>query len=186
MTSTPEPTPTTAESASREEAEAHGAGQLDVTLAATPSAPERKPSREEQLLLYQVVESRRLATDGMVWQVPGLALTAQAFLVTIELGPGVGAVAQAVTGLLAAAISLMSVQLMLRHKRSELADSMWLERFERESGWEVVHGKREEFADRNGVASGWLVRYRSYRVWILGMGAFGLVGLLAAVHALLR
>lgn len=36
--------------------------------------------------MYQVVTGRRQAIDTMMWQVPSLSLTAQAFLLTISLG----------------------------------------------------------------------------------------------------
>jgi hypothetical protein len=39
----------------------------------------KHPSREEMLVLYQVVAARRQNFDLMVWQVPALSLTAQAF-----------------------------------------------------------------------------------------------------------
>jgi hypothetical protein len=38
------------------------------------------PSREEMLVMYQVVAARRQNFDPMLWQVPALSLTAQAFL----------------------------------------------------------------------------------------------------------
>lgn len=47
-----------------------------------------RPSREEMLVMYQVVAARRQNFDAMVWQVPALSLTAQAFLLVIALGPG--------------------------------------------------------------------------------------------------
>ena len=156
----------------------------DGGTAAVP--PSVRLSREELLLIYQVVEARRLAVDSMIWQVPGLALTAQAFLVTIELSPGVGALAQITTGILAMLVSLMSIQLMLRHKLRELADSVRLERFEREFGWDLIHDRIEGYALRYGVKASWFVRFKSYRIWIAGLCAFGLVGLVTAVHGCLR
>jgi hypothetical protein len=44
------------------------------------------PSREEMLVMYQVVAARRQNFDSMLWQVPALSLTAQAFLLVIALG----------------------------------------------------------------------------------------------------
>lgn len=51
--------------------------------------PTRKHvSREEMLVLYQVVAARRQSFDSMVWQVPALSPTVQAFLLVIALGSG--------------------------------------------------------------------------------------------------
>jgi hypothetical protein len=68
--------------------------------------------------------------DQMVWQVPGIALTAQAFLMTIGLGPGSGQLARLGTGLLSAVVAFLSVELLMRHRLSATADAVWLERFE--------------------------------------------------------
>ncbi|MFB7675150.1 hypothetical protein ACFC26_27450 [Kitasatospora purpeofusca] len=38
------------------------------------------PSPEADLVIYQVVASRRCTYQGLAWQIPALSLTAQAFL----------------------------------------------------------------------------------------------------------
>lgn len=142
--------------------------------------------KAERLVLYQTVAARRLAQDTMVWQVPGLALTAQAFLMTIGLGSGTGQLARIAAGLLSIVISIMGVQLLLRHRRNELADSVWLETFEQESGWPAVHGLQHHDGALEGKSVPWLGRFRSTRIWVAGLSVFGLVGLLVAIDALVK
>jgi hypothetical protein len=38
--------------------------------------------------VYTALAARRLQWDGLLWQVPSLSMTAQAFLMTITLAPG--------------------------------------------------------------------------------------------------
>ena len=141
------------------------------------------PSREERLVMYQVVAARHAGLDQMVWQVPGIALTAQAFLMTIGLAPGVGQLARLSSGLLSAVISVMSVQLLLRHRLSAIADAVWLERFETSQGWEVLHRPLADRCAQLGVRRRGLARLRAQPVWISGLSIFGLVGLGIAVNA---
>jgi hypothetical protein len=88
-------------------------------------------------VLYQVVAARRQNFESMVWQVPALSLTAQAFLLVIALGSGSGHLARIAAGLLSAVTALMSVQLLLRQRLHERADSIWLNNFEDSRGWEA-------------------------------------------------
>lgn len=122
----------------------------------------------------------------MMWQVPGLALTAQAFLMTIALSPGAGRLARVISGVLSMVVSFLSVQLLEKHRRHELADSIWLQEFERARGLPEVHGPAEERCRAAGLPSKGLVKLRSHRVWTSGLTVFGLVGLGIAVVALLR
>ncbi|GAA0676823.1 hypothetical protein GCM10010193_32550 [Kitasatospora atroaurantiaca] len=141
---------------------------------------------EERLVQYQVVAARRTTYDTMVWQVPGLALTAQAFLMTIGLAPGTGRLARVAVGLLSVVVALMAAQLLLRHRQNELADAKWLESFERASGWETVHMPATARAAQVGLVPSGLARLRSYRVWIGGLSTFGLIGLAIALWAVIR
>jgi hypothetical protein len=136
------------------------------------------------LAQYQLVAARRQNFDVMVWQVPALALTAQAFLMTIALGPGTGHLARVGAGLLSALAALMSVQLLLRQRVHELADARWLHNFEQKYGWEAVHQHPAERVAAAGIKSRGLVRLRSHRLWIAGLMIFGAAGLAAALAAL--
>jgi len=138
----------------------------------------------ERLLIYQTVAARRLAIDSLVWQAPGLALAAQAFLMTIGLDRDAGRLAHVAAGFLSAFVSLMAAQLILRHRRSEKADSLWLERFERDAGWEPIHARLEQRLTEVRVKNSGLARLRATSVWMTGLTAFGIVGLAVGIRAL--
>jgi hypothetical protein len=147
-------------------------------------AVESQSSHDVLLAQYQVVAARRQNFDAMVWQVPALALTAQAFLMTISLGPGTGHLARVAAGLLSALAALMSIQLLLRQRVHEVADARWLHDFERKHGWEAIHQHPAERVAAAGISSGGLTRIRSHQLWIAGLVIFGAVGLAAAFAAL--
>lgn len=166
------------------------------TLAATTAAlcfpcemgqnamPESQSSKDVLLAQYGVVAARRQNFDAMVWQVPALALTAQAFLMTIALGPETGHLARIAAGLLSALAALMSVQLLLRQRAHELADARWLHKFELKHGWEPIHQHPDGRVAAAGIEIPRFTRMRSHRFWIAGMAVFGTAGLAAALAAL--
>lgn len=148
------------------------------------AAPGMQPPHDVLLAQYQVVAARRQNFDVLVWQVPALGLTAQAFLMTIALGPGAGHLARIATGLLSALAALMSVHLLLRHRMHEVADNRWLRAFERSQGWELVHQRPADRVAAQGVKASGLRKFGSHEVWIAGLSIFGAVGLAAAIAAL--
>ncbi len=141
------------------------------------------PKPEEwELVLYQVVAARRVSYDNMIWQAPFLSLAAQAFLLTIALSSDALALGRFLAASLGVLSSLASIQLMLKHRVHEVADSKWLEDFEKKYFPEaVVHGKERPYAEY-GVPTRW----RSTRVWIGVLAAFGLVAFIAWVLALVE
>jgi hypothetical protein len=145
---------------------------------------ETQSPQDVLLAQYQVVAARRQNFDAMVWQVPALALTAQAFLMTIALGPGTGHLARIGAGLLSALAALMSVQLLLRQRVHEVADARWLHDFERRHGWEAIHQHPGERVAAAGIMSQGLTRLRSHQMWIAGLAIFGAAGLAAALAGL--
>ena len=68
------------------------------------------------LISYQVLADRRLAQDTLLWQTPVSALTAQAFLFSSALSPSCSRVARLVAMVLALVTSLLSMQLMAKHR----------------------------------------------------------------------
>ncbi|MER8041884.1 hypothetical protein [Streptomyces sp. NPDC094032] len=120
--------------------------------------------------------ARRCTYQTLTWQIPALSLTAQAFLMTIGLAPGTGRLARVAVGLLSIAMALLTIHSLLRHRRHELADSIWLQAFEERQGWHPVHEAAETRADKLHVSQSPLGRGRSYRMWIAGLALFGTVG----------
>lgn len=136
---------------------------------------------ELSMACYNAVAQRRLQYDALMWQVPALSLTAQAFLFTIALDGGAGRLARVLAGLLAAIVSFLTVQLMAKHRWHERIDSNWLDRFEQRSGLEPVHGRRRRLAEGVGLSGPHLlIRWSSYRLWQCGITMFGVVGLACA------
>ncbi len=141
-------------------------------------------SREEALVQYQVVAARRQNFDSMLWQVPALSLTAQAFLLVIALGSGSGHLARIAAGLLSAVTALMSVQLLLRQRLHEEADSRWLEDFEDSHDLEPIHRRAAERVAAAGMQARGLAKRPSHQLWLIGLVLFGVIGLAAALAAL--
>ncbi len=66
----------------------------------------------------------------MLWRVPVLSFTAQAFLFSIALAPDSSRAARILTSLLATLILFLSIHLLTRHRQAEIADGEWLGRVE--------------------------------------------------------
>lgn len=129
-------------------------------------------------LQYQIVASRRQGRDELMWQVPVLSLTAQAFLFTIALGSDMERSARIVSAVLALVASIASIQLMAKHRHHEEEDSKWLEQFETaraNRGFVILHARRPSPSGK----SPWVrfVRISSYRVWLSALLAFGFAAL---------
>lgn len=120
----------------------------------------------------------------MVWQVPALSLTAQAFLLAIALGAGSGHLARIAAGLLSAVTALMSVQLLLRQRLHDVADARWLHNIEEALGWEPIDQRPAARVAAAGIKVRGLARLRSHQLWIVGLALFGATGLAAALAAL--
>jgi len=147
-----------------------------------------EPAQEgDPALVYQAMAQRRLQHDMLMWQVPALGLTAQAFLPTIALGSGSSSLARILAALLAALSSGLSMQLMARHRWHEATERAWLEAFERRYGLDPVHRVQYVLAPDVGVRpANRVARWRSYRTWQFGLAVFGLVSILSLVVAIFR
>gem|GEM_PF-6030139 len=130
---------------------------------------------------YAAVSAQSDTHNTLLWQTPVLAMTAQAFLLTIGLGNGIAPLARFAAAGLSVVVSLLSIQLMLKHAAMQRRDSILLEEIERRRGMLVYHVK--PLFERNS-ASSWLAAQESHVWWLVGMSAFGLVSLTIAVAAL--
>lgn len=147
------------------------------------------PSRAELYFVYQSLESRRATYDTMVWQTTAISLAAQSFLLTLALGRDSRSAVRIVAALLSFAISLMTMQLMAKHRWGEILDSQLLENLETELGFQAVFGvlphnkldKRIPLTtspkNRKRLESTWTRRRSSYRIWQFGLMLFGLTSL---------
>ncbi len=96
-------------------------------------------SPQVRAAFFQMLENRRSRTDAMMWQVPTLALTAQAFLLSISLAPETSALGRCFAAIAGILVVVVSLQLMLKHRYHELLYSEWLAEAEKEQGLPRIH-----------------------------------------------
>jgi hypothetical protein len=141
--------------------------------------------------VYNVVATRRTAFDTMMWQVPALGLTAQAFLLTIAYGGGSSDLARDVAGFLALVVAGVAIQTMSKHRANEKTDSLLLEAIEARVGIEFDGAHPHSPPSERGAALGNelfkdnLVKRRSFDLWILSLRLFALAGIGAVLITLI-
>lgn len=139
---------------------------------------------------YQGVLARRMQWDLLVWQVPVLGMTAQAFLFTIALGDG-NRFGRIVASLLSLTMTFLCITLMARHRQAELTDARWLAEYERAHFEDSsVHGADwRQRRDATGLDAGRIGRaiplLPGFTTWIVGLAAFGGAAIAALIHACL-
>ena len=106
--------------------------------------------------VYAAVAARRLHSDVLTWQVPVVALAAQAFLLTVGLDSGQTRVARGVVLALGVLVIAWAGRLMVRYRMSEMNDSQWLEKWDEQIGILEANGeswarKRAETDPKLGV-----------------------------------
>ena len=150
-------------------------------------AVDRRPTDQTWLTLtYQILASRRLGYDTLMWQAPALGLTAQAFLFTVALSADSSRTARLVASFLALVTSVISIQLVSKHRHHEMIDSLSLQDMEEKHGWDPIHEHPAKRAKQKGVSRNWFVALSSYRVWILGLASFGLAAILVIAITLVK
>jgi len=149
--------------------------------------------------VFQTVEEKRHNLDQMMWQVPTLSLTAQAFLLTIGLGAEtswVGRLTAAFLGLIAAGAA---IQLLLKHRYHEELHARWLEQFAEARSWPTPAPRQLEAFAYQGTEHSWkrdnrwrarlrwyLAKRGSPYVWIAALALFGFGNLSVFITALVR
>jgi hypothetical protein len=139
----------------------------------------------QQLFAYEMLTARRNQQDSMLWQAPALALTAQAFLLTIALGGNaVSVFARALAAGLGLVVACMSMQLMAKHRHLTELDNAWLAAMEREIGLTPVaaRGVAVGVGPQRSLAR----RARSYVVWQVGLGLFALANMAVLLVIIFR
>lgn len=132
--------------------------------------------------LYNVVVQRWLHYDALLWQVPVLSLTGEAFLFTIALSAGNSQYARATASALAFLASLLSMHLMTRQRQAGFADARWLERYERHNfGFTFAPRSKEWWDARDSEKLGVLSKGGGYRFWMIGFGAFAVAALVTFI-----
>lgn len=131
--------------------------------------------------LYGAMGARRLQWDNLVWQVPVVGLTAQAFLFTIGLGADSSRMARTLSMLLSLLTTVLTLQLMARHRRAEVLDAAWLQAYEQEVWGLAMHGSAFQTARDDSRIGGPLAGLPSFRTWSWGLSLFGIAALVVLV-----
>jgi hypothetical protein len=134
---------------------------------------------------YQMIMQRGLQTNALLWQTPSLALTAQAFLLTLSLGSGTIRPIRIVVSVLGLVIGIMSMQLMAKHHYFYELDQAELRRIEtRLQLPPIAHRSRQMIDHRKDVWALPFVRVTSYVVWQSGILLIGLTNAVALILVL--
>ena len=132
---------------------------------------------------YPLVFNRRLGFDQRVWQIPSLAIAAQAVLLSGALNPSATWKVSVGLALLSTCISAAVLQLMAKLRQLEIEDAERLRVFEsKQSGYAVLHGDR---SIPKGIKRGLFVRMRSYHIWrflLISILVFGIVCFIGIVE----
>ncbi|NUT47400.1 MAG: hypothetical protein HOV94_08835 [Saccharothrix sp.] len=129
--------------------------------------------------VYAAVAARRTQFDNLLWQVPVLTITAQAFLFTIALSADTRPVGRIVACVLSLLVTFLTLHLFTRHRQAEITDAHWLADYEDgRYGAGQAHGPVWQKA-RNDTDpdAGWfspLVRLVGFKTWAIGLSLFGL------------
>ncbi|HET7474882.1 MAG TPA: hypothetical protein VFJ97_02540 [Dermatophilaceae bacterium] len=131
---------------------------------------------------------RELEQDAMLWQTPIIALTAQAFLLTIALAQGSTLFSRILAASLGLVVACLSMQLMAKHRMLEGIDRQMLAQLEgvlgiprlsdRGWGWE---GKNYILSTRGGPRMSAFRAAKSYVVWQSGIALFGASNMLIVI-----
>jgi hypothetical protein len=154
---------------------------------------------ERDRIAYEVLTQRELEHQSLIWQTPGLSLTAQAFLLTIALGSGSSSVARIIAAILGICAGLLTMQLMDKHRilyALERAQLDLLAHSMRLPPITYLDPKTLEAAFTTSGAPGyhpipkWRFwhNFRSMIIWQLGLGCFvianaAIVVIVASGHA---
>lgn len=141
-------------------------------------------------MVYPVVASRHAQWDNLLWQIPVLSMTAQAFLFSISLGPGSSTLARLIACGLSVVTLFLSATSMARQRQAAIYDAKWLARQERPwpnrdhqygTGWKLRR-------DMQRLDAGWqgaiVPRVPMFRTWIVAFLIFFAADVLISVLAL--
>lgn len=95
--------------------------------------------QEKLALVYDKLCDRRESTNVLLWQVPALSLTAQAFLLSVTLDGSVSELGRTLTALIGLVAALGTLHLFGRHRQLEVGMSRKLEQLERAAGFPDMH-----------------------------------------------
>lgn len=157
--------------------------------------PEWEFKHQASIVLYEALTARVGHRDALLWQSPALALTAQAFLLVIGLGHDSAPVARFIAALLGVAVTIMSVQLMLKHRMYMTNDQVMMVALEQDMGFttsaidhplQLAHLDKDQsgLELRKRAKEKWgLTIIPSVDLWLVGLGLFGVINVLLMIFA---
>lgn len=113
---------------------------------------------ENKRTVYESISNEALNHNSLVWQTPALALTAEAFLLTIALDSGSSVSARLISSGLNFMISILCAQLMSKHRAMVAANRDTLVDLESQLGITAVYHRplsQRQFRGWAKLRSGW-------------------------------
>ncbi len=135
------------------------------------------------LFAYERLTTRASQAGSTLWQAPGLALAAQAFLLTIALDPESTRVSVTIACLVGLLTSVMALQLMARRRYLADLDRADMQELERDLGLLPVSDRRRQQVRHPGERPEWLGSLSSFRVWQTGFLLIALIDIGVALDA---
>lgn len=137
---------------------------------------------------YEMLVQRQVEQDSMQWEAPSLALTAQAFLLTIALSPDTALLPRVLVNVLGIAISFLTIQLMAKHYYLSSLDQAQMQYLEMKLGLPKIATREWSRRAVRAVEQPrrkLLVRLRSSTVWRVGLILIAIINAAVLLIALL-
>lgn len=119
--------------------------------------------------VYENLNRRRDSFNQLLWSAPSISLVAQSFLFSVILNNDTGTVARIISAVLAASISVVSIQLLAKHRFNEREIAIELDKIEQ-------HSNRYR-ANRILAPKTWLEKQSSYWWWTVMLWLFGITAI---------
>ena len=115
---------------------------------------------------------RRTQFDQLVWQVPVLSLTAQAFLFSIALSHDAARTARVIASVLSLLMTVLSLHLMAKPRQAAMHGRAWSD-------------YRNSIDPKIGL-SRFFSQFRGFQVWSWGLAMFGVAALVVLLLTAIR
>ncbi len=147
---------------------------------------------------YISLESRRKSRDVLMWQVPVLSFTAQAFFLNIEIQSTTPVFGRLTAAFISIIIGFLAIQLMSKHRHLEEIDSNLLEELEKKYGLLPHHcklsqmieslppeNKKKQQVNKNSFLQ-IFINLSSYKLWSIGLLIPSSASLIIIIITLMR
>lgn len=153
-------------------------------------SPTGSSQEERDRLSYELLFMRTLNDNSNLWQTPVLAMTAQAFLLTIALNSSADWKAKAVAAAFGMVVAAASAHLIIKHRFFLDIDIDFMEELENELGLHPLAKRGWAFTNqvysRRGKSPSYLQTISSFQLWRTLLIMFVVVDAALLVLALLQ